>query len=255
MHLIGQKVQHQVFGAGVVTKKNDATLTVQFPVGEKMFLYPDAFHQFLVLSDRELQGQMEGALQEQRRQEVEAQKIAQAQWRKEADLRTMRISSRGQGVFSVPDGKCFQNWRVSTGTYCSGLSKGEPRVPDRMKANSMCLITTRPEGEPETQRRILGFFMAEDTFEGAQCEDGWIEAHPRYRICLPEAQQPLFWPLVTMEEGKQKWGNSTFKYLDNETGKKILESFLKMEGSQEIREQLRDFYTYYCRLNRLEPGK
>lgn len=248
MQLIGQKVEHQVFGLGVVTDRKDATLTVQFSEGEKMFLYPDAFSQFLSFENQDMQGQMLGAIERRRQQEHEQEVQAQKQWRKEVTLKNMRISNRAQGAFSLTEEElrtAFSQWQVPTGTYSSGYSKGEPRVPDRMKANSMCILTVRPEGKPESEREIAGFFMVEDTFEGKECGEGVISAHPAYRIQL--SSRIPFWRYVTLEESKQKWGNTTLKYLLNATGEAILRSVRREKP------ELDGFYQYYCKLNHIEP--
>ena len=258
MQLIGQKVQHQVFGTGVVTEKQDSTLKVKFPAGEKMFLYPDAFTNFLVLNNQELQGKILSAIKLRQEKEHEQEMIAEEKWRIEANLRNMRISGRAQAIFDIKPQelqKCFENWNVSAGTYSSGYSKGEPRVPDRMKPNSMCVLTVRPEGRPESERVVMGMFMAEDTFEGSACEDGLISAHPQYRLQLEKDQRVLFWPYVTEEENKKKWGNTTLKYLPNTTAEKILSEVRVRLRNTDREELAEEFYQYYCRLNRLQPTK
>lgn len=42
MQLIGQFVNHTLFGKGVVTAWTDTTITVRFSGGEKRFIFPDA---------------------------------------------------------------------------------------------------------------------------------------------------------------------------------------------------------------------
>lgn len=70
----------------------------------------------------------------------------------------------------------------------------------------MCLLTERPKGCSEAERRIVGAFMVEDDFIGTCCTDGTIQAHPTHRIQLPPERQPLFWPYVAKEPEKQRWG-------------------------------------------------
>ena len=45
------KVIHRAFGAGVITAVNGKYITVSFEIGEKSFVYPDAFEKFLTLED------------------------------------------------------------------------------------------------------------------------------------------------------------------------------------------------------------
>lgn len=51
MQLIGQFVNHTLFGKGVVTAWTDTTITVRFSGGEKRFIFPDAFSGFLTLKN------------------------------------------------------------------------------------------------------------------------------------------------------------------------------------------------------------
>ena len=256
MQIIGEKVQHTVFGIGEITAKQNATMTVSFPSGDKMFLYPDAFTNFLVLVDQDKQKEILDAIEVRDEKEHQKEMIAQEKWRKEVNLRNMRISVKSQAVFDVklqdiPE--LFESWSVSTGVYASGYSKGEPRIPDRMKPNSACLITVRPQGGAEADREILGIFMAEDTFEGKDCDDGLIHAHPEYRLQLKEPVK--FWPYVTDQENKKKWGNTTLKYMANTIVEKILSDVRKALRPTEQRELAEEFYQYYCRLNRLQATK
>ena len=51
MQLIGQPIKHVTFGKGVVTDWNGNVITVCFSAGEKKFIYPDAFSNFLILKN------------------------------------------------------------------------------------------------------------------------------------------------------------------------------------------------------------
>lgn len=253
MELIGQNVDHQVFGTGVVTQKQGATMTVKFTSGEKRFIYPDAFTQFLQLQDQGLQNQILTAIQNEQEKAHQKELQAQAQWRREASLRNMHISIRAQAAFDVPPEKiqdCLTQWNVSAGTYSSGYSKGEPRVPDRIKPNSMCILTVRPEGAPESARQVFGMFMVPDTFDGSTCHDGLVMAHPEFRLALKEPV--LFWPYVTQEAGKQKWGNTALKYLPNDSMETLLKDAKAALRGTEQGKTAADFYGYYCRVNRLK---
>lgn len=257
MQLIGQAVKHSAFGKGVVTGRDDGTITICFPAGEKKFLYPDAFSKFLTLKNDDLQAQVRGLLQQQEAQRDARQRAVQEKQDRKNLLRTLKISPHGQAVFDIRPGEqehLFSAWSVSTGRYISGYFKGEPRIPDRLKPNSMCLLTQRPAGQPERERRIIGAFMVEADFLGCWCRDGIVAAHPDYRLRLPTGCQPLFWPYVTREPGAQRWGRTALKYLSNQTGEQILfELKPLLRGSAE--EQAERFYQYYCKLNRLPPRK
>ncbi len=66
MDLLHAHVQHAVFGAGEITQQDGeiVTITFQEPHGNKKFLYPSAFSEYLTLSDAQLSPAMEQELVE-----------------------------------------------------------------------------------------------------------------------------------------------------------------------------------------------
>lgn len=55
MELIGLKVKHAVFGAGVITEMEGNYITVEFASKATKFVYPDAFEKFIKAEDSVLQ--------------------------------------------------------------------------------------------------------------------------------------------------------------------------------------------------------
>ena len=55
MELIGLKVKHTVFGAGVITEKIDNYIVVEFASKTTKFVYPDAFEKFIRAEDADVQ--------------------------------------------------------------------------------------------------------------------------------------------------------------------------------------------------------
>ena len=175
-------------------------------------------------------------------------------WEKEIALRSRKIPTRSQGAFDLTPGeteRVFTDWIVSTGTYLSGFSRGEPRIPDRMGPNSLCLLTLRQPGQPETDRKIVGLFMPIEDFEGKDCTDGIIRAHPDYRIRLSKNEQLPFWPFITDAKEKMKWGSTAFKYLPNETAAQLVKKLC----SSSDKASRKAFYRYFCELNHLETDE
>ena len=71
----------------------------------------------------------------------------------------------------------------------------KPRIPDRMKPNSLCLLTKRRAGVQEANRRIIGTFMVGVDFFGADCRSGTV-AHPVHRVALRPEKGLAFWPIL-----------------------------------------------------------
>lgn len=55
MELIGLKVKHKVFGAGVITETDGNYITVEFAAKTSKFVYPDAFEKFIKAEDPAVQ--------------------------------------------------------------------------------------------------------------------------------------------------------------------------------------------------------
>jgi hypothetical protein len=252
MQLIGQAIRHETFGKGVVTDCSEHTLTVCFSSGDKRFLYPDAFEKrHLILRDTAMQDQIQGMLDQRDAQRTAQRQALLDQQERAARLQGMKLTRNSQAAFNLSPAQAdalLQTWTVFTGTYLSGPCKGDPRVPDRMKPNSLCLLTQRPEGGPESRRRIIGGFMVREDFFGNGCLDGMIQAHPDYRIALPKAHQPLFWSYFPTAPEKQRWGNMALKYFSIETAEQILFDWCAQDWAAE---EAASFYRYFCTLNRL----
>lgn len=82
MELIGLKVKHAVFGAGVITEMEGNYITVEFASKTTKFVYPDAFEKFIKAEDSVLQQAIMDeinnakAADEQKRQAEEAARKA-----------------------------------------------------------------------------------------------------------------------------------------------------------------------------------
>lgn len=254
MQLEGARVSHVTFGIGTVTGLTKTMITVLFSQGEKKFLFPDSFSRFLTLEDSAAQAGVD-ALLAKRRQAVEEKK--QAFERKQERLqriRSIKIAPEAQAAFGFVENTpeaVFSTWSVTSGHYLSGNSKGEPRLPGRLKLNSACLLTYRPKGQSEQARRILGAFMVPDDFDGSLCRDGQIESHERYRIRLSANQVLPFWPYFNVPAAPASWGRTEIKYFANRTMQKILLDMVQLAPEDE-RSEPEAFYRYFCQVNRLE---
>lgn len=254
MQLVGQAIKHKVFGQGIVTGREENILTVDFSAGQKRFLFPDSFSSFLSLQNREMQNQIQQILEEKdaehraRKQKLEAEK------ERRDYLRSLKIIPSSQAVFDLKKEEIptvFADWSVFTGHYLSGYSKGKPRTLDRLGPNSICLLTYCENDMQEQDRRIIGAFMVEEDFVGADCKEGLITAHLNYRIQLAPKKWLLFWPYVQDVAPTKRWGSVAFRYASNVSAAKILFDIKEaLRGTGEF-EEAEQFYEHFCKLNRL----
>lgn len=254
MQLNGQAVRHKTFGNGIITDLADNIVTICFSQGEKKFLYPEAFVYFLTLKDRSIQNKIDNILNKKKKEEQEQKLIVQEEQERIQGLRNLKITPNSQAVFNLKIdniNNVFLSWKVSTGYYLSGYSKGKPRIPDRLKPNSACLLTECPKGMPEKNRRIKGAFMVKEDFFGDLCRDGLIESHERYRVELKKKEILPFWDYFSEKDQLQRWGNTTFKYFNNSSMQQILFDIKNTLCDSEDQEVADEFYQYFCEINRL----
>ncbi|MEG1687585.1 MAG: hypothetical protein RR276_06865 [Angelakisella sp.] len=228
-------------------------VTVCFALGDKKFIYPEAFMQFLTLKDESTQHEICKMLQQQKREKEAEQRCAQAKQEQLLNMSNLKITPNSQAAFDLKadtKAQVLLSWVISTGHYLSGSSKGSPRIPDRLKPNSACLLTECPKGMPEKSRRIVGVFMVQENFLGSNCKDGQIEGHERYRVALNEDETILFWDYFEKTDQLQRWGNTVFKYFTNENVLKILLDIRKLLYNSERQVIADEFYQYFCKINR-----
>ena len=88
MELIGLKVKHTVFGAGVITEMEGNYITVEFAAKTTKFVYPDAFEKYIKAEDPAVQQTIvdsiidaKAAAEQKRQAEEAARKAAEEQRR------------------------------------------------------------------------------------------------------------------------------------------------------------------------------
>lgn len=252
MDLIGQPIRHIAFGPGVVTNLAENIMTVCFQDSEKKFLYPDAFDRFLVVEDLKVRRWIEKQLQEQKTAAHRAKLKKLAEQERNSKLLNFKVTLNSHAAFNlVPEEieSAVQAHRVSAGTYLSGCAKGQPRVLDRLKPNSLCLLTARPAGQPEEERKILAVFMVKEDFFGEDVSDGIIEGHLQHRILIPKEHGLPFWPYL--KDVFPRWGSTAYKYCSCEAAGRVLSDLAERPACAAQKDTILDLYRYFCERNHL----
>ncbi|NLJ79575.1 MAG: malate synthase [Firmicutes bacterium] len=270
MDLLHKQVEHKSFGRGSVVECDDSYVTVRFPLGEKRFVFPDAFGTHLLLTDEKIASKVEGVKEKterkRRKREKEQEKIRALEYEKqqrrmewERLMKNHRLSPVSQAVFWVDQEeaeKVFSEWQIFTSTTKSGVNKGKPNRLVRLHQNSAILITAREADIPEKERRILGLFMVNEKFIGKLGEDGYIPAHSRYKLRFSEeeSQQLLFWNYYYNKRYPQNmtWNSGRHRYFDNLWMAQILKDVAVLKKDSPEQELVRDFQKHFAHMNRLE---
>ncbi|MGO1468748.1 MAG: hypothetical protein ACTHW2_01865 [Tissierella sp.] len=270
MDLVDREVIHETFGKGNVVDYDDSYIQINFKSGEKKFVFPDVFIEHIEFVDKKatnvIEKEIEKKKEERRKQELilKEERAIEREKQRILDLKkqmkNQKINPKVQSVFwcesKEDEEKVFEEWRVFTGEIKSGKKEGQPRKLARMNEKSACLITRRKDDEPEENRQILGVFMTNETFDGRLCEDGYITAHPKYRLKLSEeeSEKMLFWNYYFDKNSPKKttWNSGRQRYFDNKWMAQILRDIISLkEGPEEVKE-LEKFYQHFCMINLID---
>lgn len=275
MDFVNKKVTHEIFGEGSVVKYNDSYIKIKFESGYRKFVYPDAFKDYIKFVDKKATNiinkeikkkdailkEIEEQEREERRKKEELRLKQQKLLQEEQEYisrqrRGSSVNSKIQSVFWCEEDEIdeiFTEWKVFTGEIQSGKNKGKPRRLARMNQNSACLLTRRDNDVPEKDRQILGVFLANESFDGRECEDGYITAHPKYRIHLSEdeSEKMLFWNYYFDEKSIDEivWNSGRQRYFDNIWMAQILRDIAILREVPEEQELAQDFFDHFCRIN------
>lgn len=266
MNLLNEEITHKVFGEGDIVDQDESFITVDFDEEIKRFVYPDAFGKFITLKDRDTaeslnkiisQRMAEKEAFEKKRNEEREQQLLEQQ-RKER-IKNLKIHESSQIVFWLDEEErqnVFTDWKVSTGKIQGGKNKGEPNRPARLSLNSAGLLTERNSEEPEKDRRILGFYMVNETFFDDGSKDGMIPAHKEYRMKLTEqeAEKMLFWNYYMNKNYPERmsWNSGKYRYFDNIWLAQILQDVIAIKVDEEEIKAAKKFLEHFCNMNALD---
>lgn len=253
--LQGKAINHVKFGNGIIKELRDKYLIVDFVHGERKFLFPNVFAGFLSLIDKQAQLEIESIITDvikKERNEVEEGLNEQERIIRIQKLKVHPSSQAAFGLIQNDKKDVFDSWSVYSGAYLSGYSKGEPKLPIRLKLNSACLLTECSKGEAEKDRRIIGAFMVRDDFDGRSCNDGQIQSHSTYKIRLNVSEMLPYYKYLESNTKVNNWGNTEYKYFSNEVMQCILQDMQKAISDEDRQKQVKEFYQYFCYVNRLK---
>lgn len=273
MDLINKEVSHKRFGKGRIVNIDDSFVEVHFEKENKKFVFPDAFGKFLKLHDEKMASSINKVLEKKKEErERERQKKREArkrEWEKqqlrmerEKLMRNLKLHPQSQVVFWCDEeehNNVFTEWQVFTGIIKSGKNKGTPRKISRIQPNSACLLTVRDSKADEKDRRIIGAYLVPENFIGKLREDGYIPAHPKYRLTLTEEEsnEMLFWKYYLNKKYPHKttWNTGKYRYFDNIWMAQILRDIISLKKDPEEKELAQQFFDHFCKLNEISTDE
>lgn len=273
MDFISKQVIHKKFGKGCVLSLSDSIIQIKFSSGNKKFVFPDAFGSYLVMIDQEADKIVKRMKQkkekEQIQEEIERKKELayrleenQRHLNRERILKNIKMHTSSQVAFwckGEEQERIFTEWKVFTGTTKSGDSKGQIRRLNRLHQNSVCIFTARDSKMPEKERSILGVYMVNENFIGKLCKDGYISAHPKFKIRLSEkeSKELLFWNYYVNENNPHRmtWNAGKWRYLENIWIAQILRDIVSLKKETKELELAQHFYEHFCEINQINKNE
>lgn len=253
--LVGLRVRHVVLGPGRVTGADGRFVTVRFADGERRFVYPDAFSAYLRFENA-APAVREGVEKRLAARRAEHESLAQARRRRVQQARLLGSLPRSNTaqvafgcVYNDP-ARVLAGGALGTGPALSGARRGRPRLLPQLYPNSALVLTHLPDGAPEEQRLVLGAAMPAPDLVGAECEDGVVRLHPRYRLQAPAGSRPAFWSYFAPEERRARWGRVETLQFANGTAAALLADLAALQpaASAPLAEE---FVRYHAQLNGL----
>ena len=267
MDLTNKQVLHKSFGKGSIVECTESHMVIHFPSGNKKFVYPDAFEKYLTIVDKRAADSIDKILEKLiSERKIEEEKIErekaiefeeqQNALKLEKLLKNHKIHISSQVAFRCEEedlDKIFTDWKVFSGTIKSGDNKGKPNKLIRVHQNSACLLTSKGAGDSEKERYISGIFMVDENFAGRLCEDGYIPAHPEYRIRFSEeeSKKMLFWKyyINSRYPNNMTWNSGDYRYFDNIWMAQILKDVVALKSDEEEKKLAQNFLDYFCLTN------
>lgn len=250
MNLLGQSVEHKMYGKGIITKLSEDKMVVSFAQNEKKFLYPEAIPQHLTLQDASIQQKLVHINEEREQKNKKKRRELEEENKYKRRLYAMKIMPKSQMAYNISKNDITGLEYIETGHYLSGRMKGKPRIPMNIRPNSAVVLTECASGN-EDDRKILGVAMVDERFWGEECRDGLIKLHGKYKLILERTHKISFWDYFDREMFKTRWGSVPIKYFERDTMEKVLYAICHCTGGTKQENEAVAMYQYFCKLNRI----
>ena len=330
MKEIGQIVIHKSFGEGEICRKEiygkQQYIIVTFSIGEKKFVFPNAFEKFLKAEDKKFKDYVDLLLKnmndqlekeklknpvkndipfnnkkqnKRKNNETEEANIAFKCNYCDGGKNKNRVGFRGAcssklisinineekrvwcnqeecPCFLYYNGKktrkeldaeceedfyvCYESqllreWTAYAGAYHMGEREGKPKRIKRETYNNLCILTTREPRTLEEDRFIFAVFLVDDSFEGDEYQEGYVCAHPKYKIELSptEAKKMLFWKYYcNTSNNTPSWNSGLFRYVEDYVSAQILRDISRLKKGTKEEDLSKEFYEYYCKIHNID---
>lgn len=163
------------------------------------------------------------------------------------------------GGYVCYESQFLRDWTAYAGYYRRGEREGQPKKINTDIYNSLCILTTREPKTYEKDRFIFAVFLVDDYSRGTDYEEGYVSAHPKYRIELSpkQAKKMLFWKYHSNGNSSDRmlWSSGLFRYLEDYQAAQILRDIARIKKGTKEERLANEFYHYYCKIHDINIDK
>lgn len=154
------------------------------------------------------------------------------------------------------ESQMLEIWNAGAGVTQNGDDKGKPMSLRNAKANSLALLTTKLPYADDIDRFIFAAFLIDESYEGDNREEGFVRAHPKYRIqlSLDEAKKLKFWDYYYNPNKPEKivFGSGLHRYFTDTQAAQVLKSISEIKKGKSEEELTQEFLEHYVRIKNLD---
>lgn len=155
--------------------------------------------------------------------------------------------------FVCYESQMLRDWKAMAGIVQNGENKGKPMKLNRVKANSLCVLSTRDPQSSEDERYIFAVFLVDETYEGDGHEEGYVTTKSVYKLKLSpnEARAMFFWNYHANSNNPDipAWNTGLHRYFDDDQAARMLKDIAELKEGTAQEELSKDFLAHFCTIN------
>ena len=265
MDLINIKVDHKVFGEGVIIGNENSYVTVKFEKDERKFKYPSAFDGYLTIENinadesvkeeirviKKLEKDEKARLAEVERK-IKVEKFNSSKKKKTKAKVYPRANIAFKCTFSDEG---YSDAKELTSIVQTFNRNGQPMKLNRVQKNSLCIVTTRKPNTVERERYIFGVFLVDDAYSLDNKDQGFVNTESKYsiKLSLKESHEMLFWNYHTNENKPELalWSTGLHRYFEDDQAIQILQDIVNLKKGTDEEELSKEFLLHFAKINNI----
>lgn len=153
------------------------------------------------------------------------------------------------------ESRLLRDWEANMGWDLT-TPNGTPRkLPDYVRKNSLCILTTREPDARESDRIVFAVYLVAERYEGDEESAGGVAADPDFRLVLSpdESRKILLWRYHANQKNPShpRWGSGLTRSMDDHNAAALLSNIVAVKADAKGKAQAKKIYERFCELNSL----